>query len=985
MHRPTGEAHPVGVAGLAPAFVGRKRELAELAQALSRPPAVVLVEGEAGIGKSRLLQEFLASPARLRLETLVAVCPPFRDPFTLGPIVDALRQAAETVRGLRFTALVGALRPMFPEWADHLPPTPEPLEDATAGRHRLFRALAELLRCLDVGVLVVEDVHWADEATLEFLLFLTSRRPRSISVVVSYRPEDVPPESLLLRLSSRLPAGTTQVRVTLEPLAMPATAGLVSSMLDGGSVSEALARFLHQRTEGLPLAVEESVRLLQQRADLVLRDGQWARRSLDDLPVPPTVRDSVLERVPRLSPAAQRVLQAAAVLGQAADETLLAQLAGLTGEPARAALTEAVGSGLLGEREHRKLAFRHVLMGAAVYEAIPGTERRRLHRAAGATLEQRTPRQVSQLTRHFREAQDTAKWCRYADQAAELAIASGDSTAAVALLNELLAGAELPLATRARLARKLAIAAIYCMEAMDDLVRHAVGTLQRIRDTPELGVAEQGEIGGRLGRLLLQLGEFEAGRVELERAVAQLGHNPVEAARAMTSLGFPVAPPWPARVHLRWLQRASELMSDARSPAEWLPLTVNRVTALLQLGEPRGWAVAAELPTDPASPQERQLIALGNLNIGDAAMRWGRFAEARQRLASAQQLASSNRHSQLRDHVLISQAHLDWFTGAWEGLPERVAAFGERDDVDPKAGLEATLVAALLHAAGGARRRAEEQLRYVLGKARGRTAAAFPLEPAAALARSLLLDGHVDDALRLTGDPMQTVTAKRIWIWATDIAPVRIEALVAAGEIPEATRLVAAFAAGLRGRDAPAPRAALAACRALLAESRGDQVRAAAAYARASAAWARLPRPYDALLSRERQASCLLAADQPEVGLQLLSGVLRDLTGLGAHGDADRVAARLRELGVEAPRPWRGGRRGFGDQLSPRELEVVRLVMAGQTNRRIAETLSRSPNTVATQLKSAMRKLNVSSRTALAVSVIEAQAALDQPPSGDRR
>src|SRR5258708_5287254 len=160
----------------APGFVGREAELAGLARALADPGAVVLVEGEAGIGKTRLLREYLATPSGRAHHALVATCPPFRQPCTLGPVVEAVGQATETVTGLRLSALAGALRPLFPEWAGDLPPALEPAGDATAARHRLFRALAELLGRLEAAMLRVEDGHWADEGTLGFLLFPASRR-----------------------------------------------------------------------------------------------------------------------------------------------------------------------------------------------------------------------------------------------------------------------------------------------------------------------------------------------------------------------------------------------------------------------------------------------------------------------------------------------------------------------------------------------------------------------------------------------------------------------------------------------------------------------------------------------------------------------------------------------------------------------------------------------------------------------------------------
>ena len=104
-------------------------------------------------------------------------CPPFRQPCTLGPMTDALRQTAGDIAVMPLSPLAGALRPLIPEWAAVLPPSPEPLEDPGAARYRVYRALAELLVCLRVRLLVTEDVHWADEATLEFLLFLVARQP----------------------------------------------------------------------------------------------------------------------------------------------------------------------------------------------------------------------------------------------------------------------------------------------------------------------------------------------------------------------------------------------------------------------------------------------------------------------------------------------------------------------------------------------------------------------------------------------------------------------------------------------------------------------------------------------------------------------------------------------------------------------------------------------------------------------------------------
>jgi DNA-binding CsgD family transcriptional regulator len=236
------------------------------------------------------------------------------------------------------------------------------------------------------------------------------------------------------------------------------------------------------------------------------------------------------------------------------------------------------------------------------------------------------------------------------------------------------------------------------------------------------------------------------------------------------------------------------------------------------------------------------------------------------------------------------------------------------------------------------------------------------MEPAAALARARLDAGRLEDAVEITAEPLEIVARKGTWIWASDLAPVRTEALLAAGRADEAAALVELFAQGIRGLDAPVPQASLLLCRALVGAS-------ASGFAAAATALDLLPRPYDALLARERQAGCLLDERRTADATELLSSVLAGLTGLGARRAAARVAESLRQLGVRST--WRGGTRGYGDELSPRELDVARLLVGGRTNREIAEALYLSPKTIARHLNSAMRKLDVSSRTALAVRVVE--------------
>jgi DNA-binding CsgD family transcriptional regulator len=963
----------------APRFIGRERELAAVQRALSHPPAVVLVEGDAGIGKSRLVRELLAAPGQpWHDRTLVGACPPFREPFTLGPVVSALRQAADRVDDLPLTALAGALRPLFPEWAPGLPPAPEPLHDASAARHRLFRALAELLGCLDVQLLVVEDAHWSDEATLEFLLFLATRQPQGLSLLTTCRPDDLSADSLLPRLFARVPTGTTRLRVPLPPLAEAETARLVSSMLDGKPVSAEFATFLHVHTDGLPLAIEESVRLLHDRADLIREDGGWVRRDIADIVVPASVRDAVQERAARLGTEAMAVLRSAAVLAEPADEAVLVAVSALPADRAGAGVAEALGSGLLEDDAHGHLSYRHALACRAVYEAIPAGERREYHLRAGQALQRAARPPVVQLARHFREARQTSLWYRYAEQAADLALVSGDPQTAFKLLHDVLTRAEPSATALTRLMYRIPTNVVTDNTQIEGLLR----TLRARLADDALTAAERAGIRLQMGRMMFKVGGFEAGWSEIETAIPDLADRPLDAAHAMVMLGWPHDTSRTVAAHRRWLERAAVIEKDPSTPAvHRSALIADRATGLLMLGEEAGWAAAAELPTDGGTPEEVEQIARGQANLAQVAAVWGQYGDARRWPALAGGLAHTHQYDRLRDRILTTTTRLDWWTGAWSGLAEQVAALAEPDR-EPAARLEALLIAGLLDAASGEPADAESKMRAALEMGRRRGVVDGSLEPAAALAGLHMKRHQVDEALGLTEEPMRVIACKRIWLWATDVAPVRTRALVVAGRRDEAARLVTAFGRGLTAPKPPSAGAALVMCRAVLAEAQGQPGRAAVQYARAADAWQALPRPYDALLARERQAACLLAAGQEEAGLALLSRVFQDLSGLGARADAEQVRQTLSGLGVRVPRAGRVGRPSYGDRLSPRELEVVRLLATGQTNQEIARALSLSPKTVASHIDSALRKHNVVSRTALAMRAVEAGLVPIERPHG---
>lgn len=954
-----------------PDFMGRQHEVDELKQALLSRSTVVDVEGESGIGKTRLVREAIGAAELAEHEVLIATCLPYGEALTLGSIVDCVREAAgDRLADLRLSRVAGILRPLLPEWESVLPAAPEPVDDPGTAQHLRFRAIAELIGGLGVQAIVVDDVHWADDATLDFLLYLTSRHGgQALTVVMTYRPEDAPPGSSLATFLSRRTASSRFRRIVLGPLDVENTRALVSSMLGGKHVTHDFGSFLHRHTEGVPLAIEETIQLLGDRADLVHRNGTWLRRSLTDLQVPPTLRDAVVDRIRRVNGIAQTVMKVLAILAEPVTEDLLAQVAQMTTDDARTGLSEAIEARLISDEHPRGYAFRHSLARRAFYDTIPLPERRHLHHRAGVVLEQVKPPQFVQLTRHFRVAGDTQRWCRYAEEAADLAMTSDDYTTATSLLHAVVTGTSLASPERGRLLMKLASAAVRRRDAIDDLHRQVVDAVGAAADDTELDFATRAILRSKLGRMFLQVGEFDAGRRQLEIAASHLEHDPFESARVMTYLGYPLSSPRPVAEHRQWLDRAAKARERVRDPIDRLKLTLDCATAQLLLGDAEGWTVAAAMPDMAFDSRTRGVIVQASVSLAYTARVWGRYAEARRIVDRCLSLVDE-REERHKTDIDLTLVYLDWLNGRWDDASKRIDSVAGSTVANRQTETEVALLSGLVEAARGDRDHAESSLNQVLTDARRHSAPDIWFAAAAAIARLRLASRHIREALDVTNAPVELAVETGLWVLASVIVPARVAALVSAEREHEAGQLVDIFGRSIAGVDAPSATAAAATSRALLVEASAQHYEAAQSFASSAALWEQMTRPYDALVCGERQAENVLHIDR-EDGIVQLERVFRGLDGLGAKHDADRVAARLRTLGVDVTRQWRRGRRGYGTDLSPRELEVVRLVATGQTNREIAQQLSRSPKTIAAQVNSAMRKLSVTSRTALAVSAIE--------------
>jgi DNA-binding CsgD family transcriptional regulator/tetratricopeptide (TPR) repeat protein len=760
----------------------------------------------------------------------------------------------------------------------------------------------------------------------------------------------VPASSAPLSLAAHLPSQTTYLELELLPLDREEVRQLAGEILEVEEISQEFVDYLFEGSGGLPFAVEEVLRFLENREDLIRRKGAWVRRSLDDLAVPGAVREFVLERLGGLEPSAQALVRASAVLGVQAGEDLLARVADLRSGRSELALAEALSAALLVEASENRFRLRHDLARQAIEEDVSPPVRRRLHLRAARELEKERPKPLARLAHHYRAAAKTEEWTDYAEATADRAQSLDDAVTAYRFLREALEVETLPPARRAQLASKFLIGAFDSFGQKDaaDLVRPLL-------DEETLPPEVRGELRLHLGRFLCQAGEDEEGYALVREAVDLLHSRPALSATAMAFLAQPSFRAGRFDEYLKWVARAAAEAARSDDRALQIRLSADRACTLLILGDAEAWQAIEEIPQPGREVDEIRQRARAYGNVADALLHLGYHERARELIGK--DLATGP--GCFREHSIarVTSAQLDFAGGNWRGLDERVQLLLEEgeDRLPHHADLEAVL--GLLRLARGEvgvaaetlERLAEEELCDI----------AIVPWVCGGIARIRLAEERPEDALAAAAPAVQIVERQGVWTWATDVAPVTVEALLATGRSAEAAKFVRRMRAGIEGRDAPAADAALSVCRGLLAEAKGDLERATREFAGAERRWRALPRPYEAARAREHRGRAIFVSDA-DGGQRRLVEAMDAYRGLGAQWDARRVRATLRQRGLVPPH--RAGRKGYGSELSPREREVVELAGNGMSNREIALSLTVSRSTVEHHMSSAMRKLGVSSR-----------------------
>jgi DNA-binding CsgD family transcriptional regulator/tetratricopeptide (TPR) repeat protein len=970
-------------------LVGREAEIAALTAALGLPDAAhgaVLLAGDAGAGKTRLLLELCDRAAAAGWQVLLGHC---------------LDSGDSALAYLPFSEIFGQLVARSPAVADDLVethpaiarllPARRMLGDPAAPTDRIDRgelvesvhaALGRLASTAPVLV-VVEDAHWADRSTRDLITLLFTRGfDAPVAVAVSYRADDLHRRHPLRATAAewgRLPGVT---RLAVPPLTDADVRRLVH-ILHPGRLPEQRVRGIVDRSEGNAYFAEELV------------------AAASDPGLPGDLADLLLVRLEGLDDPARRLVRAASVAGRRVSHPLLSRVAALDGDRLDEATRSAVEAHVLAPTRAGSYSFRHALMAEAVYDDLLPGERTRLHAAYVDALGRGDlPATAAELARHARAAHNYPVALRASIQAGDEAMAVGGPDEAarhyeVAL--ELLAQtapddcvdavdltdrASTAAATAGHLTRAIALV----QHALDELPRDASDdvrarllvrlaallvlsdmstnlyavTIEALDLLPEQPTALRGELLNLHARACYERGRFDEGARWAEAALriaADLG-LPDVASHAHTTL---------ARLH----QRAGDPISGLR----YLEKT---------LGEARS-------SSDPAA-ELRALYSLGGMYF-----ELGQLAEARSTFEETRRLAGATGRPwapyALDSRMMIAQ--LGYVTGDWDDVTAVLDVSGEAPPPEAEALLAAT---AAMVPAGRGDPGVPEQVAAL--RPWWRRDGLIAILAGGAAIDCALADGDLAGATATYADVTATVTD--LWRQPTFLAQVRLAGTLLAGLAAAAGRASTRELAGLaaRGTALATDAAAALANREELHLRLGveglawqDRVEAELARLRWLTGDPDAPAESDLVEVWERNVEQFRAFGHVYETARSRARLAAVLRGLGqtaaaaeqaglARVDAERLGARplLGELtGWAAVRPHRAPRQGAppDDHLTAREQEVLGLVAQGRTNRQIATQLFISAKTVSVHVSNILAKLGAGGRTE-AVAVARRRGLLEE-------
>ena len=527
-----------------PVLVGRDRELgraAELVRAVAGGAGTVaVVAGETGVGKTRLVNAVRELAEREGVAMAGGGC---LEPFATQPYAPIAELLRDLLRGRDATdarALVASVEPWLLRL---LPELTGAAEDGAAveehERYRVARGVCALLeRCAaqQPMVVVLEDLHWSDAATVELLPWLARRvRGCAVLVLVTLRSDELGARPDLLATVAELERQRLGERIALAPL----EPGEVEAMVRAIAVdaSPALVAAVRRRSDGNPLFVEELVRTL----------GAGSEE------VPPTIQEAILRRVARLPADAQALLSVASVVGERFELEPVRRIAGLDAAVALVAVRAALELELVREERLGGFRFRHALTRDAVYGRLLVLERRELHGRVAETLAAEAGERAAEVAFHYEAAGDAERAREFAERAAQRAMALGA-----------LADARVHL----RMALRVTWDAHERARLLADLakVEHAVGDMPAAITAGREAAALYGEAGDVPARARALAGRVDVDAVQPgpsgRHGGPPRGARAARAARREHRAGVGVPPDRPP-THARVLDRGGDALEPA--------------------------------------------------------------------------------------------------------------------------------------------------------------------------------------------------------------------------------------------------------------------------------------------------------------------------------------------------------------------------------------------------------------------------------------
>jgi DNA-binding CsgD family transcriptional regulator len=992
-----------------PIIVGRDDELARIDRALDAAaagaPVLLLVRGEAGIGKSRLVREAVARARARGSPVLHGACLDLGgEGFPYLPVVEALRGLARETSPKQLRALIG---PALPDLAALLPElgSGEDVADGPAQRRpaidraRLFERFLGFLGRLGAiapAVAIIEDVQWIDPATHDLVTFLVRNvTSEHLVAVLTCRTDDLAPGHPVLGWMAELGRAPGAVRVDLDRLSRTEVGRQLEAIAEG-PVADGVIDSIWRRSEGHPLFAEE---LLATPST----NGSAERLSLVEV---------LLGRVTSLGQETLRIVETLAVAGRPVDEHLIGPLVDRSERDVGAALREATTRGVLVTLPDGRHAFRHELLREVVEAQLSAGERRELHERFARRLEERpdladdSPAGLeAELAHHWAAADRPVEAYRAAVAAAAAADrvhAFGDARR---LLERAIAlSAMLPPDSRPDrselidLHRRTAEAADLGGE-FDLAIAHVREALPLLDASSDPAIA--GSLHARLGYLMWARGDAEAALEEHREAVRLVPADPpsAERARALGGLGG-------ALMGLgRWAESrpvceaAIECAVAAGAVAEESRARNMLGSDLVALGDIAGGLreLRESRRLAAAGPTELQVVAAHNLalNLLAADHLDEGLAEASAGRDVARAGGLERRYGMdlaaLAGDVLIR-------LGRWDDA-DRATTEGLALDQRNRGTTYLATVRARLLAGRGFVEEAQRRLGAIDRTSLEPDIAAFIARVEAEAALNI---GRPGDAVAAIERGLGRLAGLDDVLWGTPLVGLGLRALAELAESARAARDEPALDAARERAHALRTRLAELSTRATTPSSvawvaaagaesaRLDGTATADAWTVVAAAWDAVPDPAESGYARYRLAETALRR----------SGVRADVADMlrAAHATAEALRAGPLKASIEglarrarvpldavSPPPDQPaattapGREARPRGLSAREIEVLRLVAAGRSNGEIAEQLFITRKTAGVHVTHILDKLGVSNRVEAAM----AAARLGLAPDAD--